>query len=810
MKNRVQHTGVKAIIALLAIGMFLLIGAQSLTAQTPTAAALLREGNALLKQGDFEGAVKSYETLINTYPKAQEAKEAQKKLKDPKIVAYQKSKTGNQQNQQAQQAPANAPYTGNGGKGMSLAILAPKGSGLTAALNYLPDLVQGEFVSNFSAYSAISVMDRLNLEKVILETLDPIYKDNLDIIRLGHVAQTGYIMTGTVTKTASGYALQAQITSTADGMTKASYSGACTVAELDNLTGVRRASLELLTQMGVTLKDSAKTELAKAAADNQVSAQTALAKGITAQRGGTEVAALSYYFQAAAFDPSLMEAASRSSILNADISSGNIGDNVRNDIAWRREWVARLTETEKFFDSFNRTESMPYTLFYISDEIKQGAVNYQNESVALSIETLLHGSGIWTVSIERALQAVYDGLDATKRKNVWGLASWPRQGVTNLNVFTTRSQNFTVVFELLNSQNKVIGKQTLQAGGSWGLSWSGRPEINVNADDRKTLTFQNVNANDISDRMTIRVATVNGTAAETAARNGILQIRAITRGEFDSNYSWKFVKGEIQGFVMSEEMKQKIRQGYGLGINIPGTIWGDPVVFIGRQVFSNMSLTEVSIPDSVISIGDEAFANNNLTRVKGGNSVASIGARAFKNSFRYGVDLIIPNSVTSIGEEAFDRITSINIGANVAMTRNPFGSTNGVNLFWIYIDNGKKAGRYYQSFNLLLGPSGSYKAPPSFPAGFMGTWKRDNSNTTLTFTANTVKASNQSYAWNLTDATDATNVYTIVPAGYWFDNERSAFTKGRMTIQTGTGGTLKITLDQSKGEDNWNGTWKKQ
>jgi hypothetical protein len=48
-------------------------------------------------------------------------------------------------------APAESPYySGNGGKGLSLAILVPEGKGLTAEQNYLPSLVQGVFVGDFS------------------------------------------------------------------------------------------------------------------------------------------------------------------------------------------------------------------------------------------------------------------------------------------------------------------------------------------------------------------------------------------------------------------------------------------------------------------------------------------------------------------------------------------------------------------------------------------------------------------------------------------------------------------------------------
>jgi len=715
-------------------------------------------------------------------------------------------------------------WTGDGGKGMSIAILAPKATGLAENQSYLPALVQGEFVSNFSGFSAISILDRQRLDEVYAEQLSGYYNDDAGL-DLGHLKETDYIQTGSITKTATGYALQIQITRTADKMTAASYSGTFTFAELDNLTGIRRASLDLLQKMGVTLTAKAKEELAGAAAANQVTAQTALARGITAQRQGTEVAALSFYFEAAAYDPSLLEAVSRSSVLNANITSGNIGDNIRNDIQWRRDWVARLTETEQFLDSFNKTESMPYTLYYTNDIKQVGQTDYKNETVTMGgIETHLHGSGIWTLSIERALQAVYDGLDATGRRSTWQLANWPQQGVTNLN-FTGRSQNFTVVFELLNNQNKVIGRQTLQTGGSWGLSRSGRPAVNVNADDRKTLNFQNVNANDITDSMTIRAVTVNGTDAGTAARNRVLQIRAITKNRFDSNAEYRFAKGELQGFVKKPELKQ----GHVYSFNIPDTIWGDPVISIGRQAFNNMSLYEINIPNSVISIGSEAFANNSLTIVKGGNGVASIGAKAFKNAFGSNTQLTIPNSVTSIGEEAFSQhytdidkkksIAGITIGANMVIAQNTFLNSwryyndgklyEGVNdgFYEIYNRNNKKAGTYKDDIFM----SWRYNAPPSFPSNFMGTWKRDRFNNTLTFTTNTLKADNQLYAWNLTNVSpgpNGSNIYTISSATnitYWVTDTAP----NKLTIQLSSG-TLKISGDKGSGEDNWNGTWKKQ
>jgi len=519
-------------------------------------------------------------------------------------------------------------WTGDGGKGMSITILTPQAAGLAENQSHLPALIQGEFISNFSNYSAIDVLDWQRREAIIVHIMSsPSYSDSVQEQtrqEIGNLIPTTHFMDGKLLKTPTGYNLQISIIRNSDKMTTASYSGNFTFWELNNLTGIRRASLELLPKMGVTLTAKAQQELAGAAIENYVNAQAALARGITAQRQGTEVAALSYYFQAAAFDPTMMEAVNRSSILNANITSGNMGDNIRNDIVWRRQWIERLEETEKFFDNFNKTESMPYTLFYTNDIKQVGAINYQHETVNMSIETYLYSKSSWTNSIERALQTVWDGLDATGRKDTWELGRWPHSSVTNLNAFARRSKSFSVVFQLYNDQNKLLSSQTLQAGGYWGLSNSGRrPTFYISSPDRKTIIFRNVNANYITDNLIIRVASVNGKDAETAAIDGVLQIQAITSNEVFMNDRFKFAKGEIQGFTNHRDNETELV--------IPGNIWGDPVISIGANAFSNILLTSLTISDNVRSIDREAFWGNNLRSITIGANV-DMNPNSFTNS----------------------------------------------------------------------------------------------------------------------------------------------------------------------------------
>ena len=234
--------------------------------------------------------------------------------------------------------PASPYFTGDGGKNMRLGIIVPESQGLSANLAYLPAMVQGVLVSNFSKYSGISVLDRISLDRVIEETLDPTYADNLDIVRLGHVAHVGHMLTGKITRTSSGYTLQLNITDTTpDAKTAAAYSGTCTVAQLDDHTAVQKATRELLTQLGVILTDTAIAELDKAGPKEIIAAQTTLAQGIVAQKQGNNTAALDYYTQATTLDPALPEAATRFSVL-ADRVQGN-------KLAEKFDWLRAFAQT---------------------------------------------------------------------------------------------------------------------------------------------------------------------------------------------------------------------------------------------------------------------------------------------------------------------------------------------------------------------------------------------------------------------------------------------------------------------------------
>ncbi|MDR1836731.1 MAG: hypothetical protein LBQ89_03635 [Treponema sp.] len=445
-------------------------------------------------------------------------------------------------------APAKqaAYFTGDGGKGRSITILPPRGSGLAANQAYLPDLVANELVSNFRSFSAMTLFDRVNNQRQYEELLSGYYSDNDKAgLDLGHLASTDYMLLGNITKTSTGYALQLTVNRNSDKTTAAAYSGTISIAELDDLTGVRRASLDLLQKMGVQVTEQARTELTRAAETNRVNAQTTLAQGIVAQRRGNVVETMAKFYEAANYDPSLAEAAARARTMSASIRTGSFGENLRNDLAWRNEWVKIINDARRYLQN---THFVVARLEY--GQLKQGKINYQEGTVEYTFNMRVSGAP-YPQAYLQIMKDINEGLRATRRnrdwklipltwKNVWGIkpgltsseeiaravyASYVTYYLDRYNA--TRPPEGSIVLsgnaELINSNGKVVDQLNIGYGYTVldGLSLvtgyfpiiivfnsSGtisRTEISLNINGKQTQSSFTVKADDITDEMSIRI-----------------------------------------------------------------------------------------------------------------------------------------------------------------------------------------------------------------------------------------------------------------------------------------------------------------
>ena len=569
---------------------------------------------------------------------------------------------------------------------MTLAVLEPAGSGLSEdQLRWMPSLIQGSMTGDFNLYSAITIVDRQNLETILDQqgmSMAGHFSDE-DFIRIGHIANARYVLAGAVTRTATAYMLEFAVTDVQTGVRRASRPPTpAAIQEIESLSAVRAATADLLGQLGVTLTGRGRQELARAPEAAAAQAQAALARGIYAQRQGFEVEALSHFMQAAGHDPLLEEAESRLIILTAGIASRPAAGalDARADIVLRSEWMRRLQETENFVRDF-LARDQPFYLIYYTD-ITHGTVNFQNETVELSFAMRTVLDSMWTHTINEVVLTVESGLRATGRSRDWGL-DWPNNTVGVASPFVGRSASAAVAMEILNDQGRVIGSGTAAIPRGfrvrYGMTipspeWSG------------TVTVPGVDINAITDRLSIRVAAIDGVPAQQAAAQRRISVmpaqqfalhpRARPGGVAATNERYFTVNenGVLTGFT-----------GTQTNVVIPSTVRGITVVEIGGSA-SQWQLTG-------------PFQNRGITNVTIPNGVRIIGQNAFRRNDRL-TNITIPSSVRVIDNWAFSnhRITNITIGYEVDLRQG--GISSGfvgrgiVNFTMFYDQNGRRAGTY--------------------------------------------------------------------------------------------------------------------
>ena len=407
-------------------------------------------------------------------------------------------------------------FTGDGGKGKSIAILSPLASGLAENQNYLPELVQGEFVSNFSSYSAISVLDRVNLDNQYAELLSGYYSEKSESeVSLGHLIPTDYLMTGRITRTSTGYNLQIQIARNKDNFTEASYSGTFTFAELDNLSGIRRASLDLLEKIGVEPTARTRNDLMQAASANRVNAQTSLAQGIVAQRSGNTVETMARFYEAASYDPSVSEAVARANTMSASVRTGSFGENLRNDLAWRNEWIKILADAREFL-------KQPFVIarIYYNGKLKRGKIDYAKGTVNYHFDFWISGAP-FPPSYLRMIADLNQGLNATGRNKDWKLAPlsneiWSLHPHANnwveVSTALVTSYGRVVAGTGITDSNLLLMDQIKNGTSLYSYN-------KFNKRSKKSKTFV-VKADDITDQMTVRISALAYRSISEGYKNG--------------------------------------------------------------------------------------------------------------------------------------------------------------------------------------------------------------------------------------------------------------------------------------------------
>jgi formylglycine-generating enzyme required for sulfatase activity len=414
-------------------------------------------------------------------------------------------------------------YKGDGGKDLRLAVLAPELRGGGAGDEWLPVYVQGFLHSNFRKYSAMTLIDRQNLDQIIKEqdlASEGRFSDD-DFIKIGSLTNARYFLTGMMQKLPGGeFAVSLSISDSSTGESSAAFIRNGSAAAVQDGSLLNDATEALLTQMGVTLTETGRRTL-MTGRYMTARAEAGYARGVAAEAGGAAVEALLNFSQAVAFDPSRLEALSRLGSVSSEISGGSISADILNDLQARDAWLEALKEAAAFFNS-----RPPFEIIYDPNLLQIGNTDYakRQANLAMRIRLMPSEAGF------SALNALIEGLDKTDKRGRWGFAGWPLLGIKPQKVpeamlfHGKRSFSFMVEAGLVNEAGKVIarGKTTLKTG-KFNFK-AGDPALKPPGSVFGQIDFPGVNAADLTPTLTVVIAGVNGLSGREISETGYMRI----------------------------------------------------------------------------------------------------------------------------------------------------------------------------------------------------------------------------------------------------------------------------------------------
>jgi|GEM_PF-996681 len=522
--------------------------AASLSAEV---AALLNSGNAHLSRSEYDRAISDFTAALRLEPGNIHARDA---------LAFAEAARA----RQLRYAPEDPFFTGDGGYGMVLAILEPRSSGLSQdELRWMPSLVQGAMTGDFNLHSAMTITDRQNLDVIIAEqdlSMSGLFSDE-DFISIGNLVHAQYVVSGSITRTPTVFMLEFAVTNVETGERRASTRPIpASLQDMENLSAVRNATADLLGQLGVNLTAHGRLQLTSPLAIPTLQAQTALAMGITAQREGLEVEAMSYFLQASGRAPELAEATDRLDILTTGLVNAGLGMDAQQYAVWREQWMGRLLETEDLFAS--QTQRQPYFLVYDMDSMRRGATNQRDGTVDLGFWMSLVPDPVWADTINQMMYTVAGILMATGRVGAWDL-DWPNNAISETSPFDDLPNYITAVVEIVNEHGVSIGSQTVTIPAGFSVQPGAIRSI-VPRQWEGDVVFEAVDANLVTENLGVQVASVDDDAGRTA-------VSVMSNTELYRTFGIRSAPVETPIFAVQErEPSNQPRFSLGLGVGFDG------------------------------------------------------------------------------------------------------------------------------------------------------------------------------------------------------------------------------------------------
>jgi hypothetical protein len=325
----------------------------------------------------------------------------------------------------------------------------------------------------------------------------------------------------------------------------------CTSGEIQRTSILQKAFEDLSGQLGIVLTEYGKQSL-YGTSNTEIASETSLSKGIVAQRNQHIGEALAYYYNAASFSPTMPEVNRRISALSSSVSSGSLGENVRNLISWRNSWDNVLKECDSFLENH-----IPFEIIYDPTLKQEGAINYDAGTIALSFSLMTRPTDGF-----KMINDILKGLKKTGRQKEWGFQFWPSRTpnkidrkniddylVAKLSLWDSSSQFHPIkIYDviplkinmgLFDSNGNLISTASIthycresiityddyRYFGNWDIGQYIKSDVSINPEKTESkITFKAIEANKITDTLTIKILSIDNIDTETAAMNGYIKI----------------------------------------------------------------------------------------------------------------------------------------------------------------------------------------------------------------------------------------------------------------------------------------------
>jgi hypothetical protein len=443
-------------------------------------------------------------------------------------------------------------YTGDGGQNIRLAVLAPQTQG--SVPDYLPLFVQGLLNSNFTRFSAITVISRQDINKIITsQNIGANGKlSETDYVNIGKSANAQYCCFGFITRVSEErYLLELSFKDINTGVSKDRFTRDGAPNQIEGSGAlVNQATAFLLAQLGVLLNDDGRRTLL-AENGSAAGAQASLARGITAGAKDLQAKALLNYSLSVAFDPSGAEAASYLKALSSEISGGTITRRTVNDKQARGQWLEAFKETAQFFNSHP-----PFEIIFDPNLAREGAVDYENRTVNLAMRIALDPSKTGFA----ALNTILEGLEKTGKRKQWGFSGWPllyvNPRVPGTVVFGgKKSFSYRVDAALVNESNRILGRGSITLKAGELIFALGDKNVPILGGDAGMIRFPGVNIDEISKTLTIFITSVNWVSSSQLNASSYMKIDS---GDLEKRTMYRIgFRGPAGGFIFYDKGKYK-------------------------------------------------------------------------------------------------------------------------------------------------------------------------------------------------------------------------------------------------------------